>query len=133
MNAFLSLFAAVALVSLLGASSAQASTLGIDEVTSLRSTVHNVLEGSDDVAEAELQGGGGGESTRLAHWLIINETTKWQFDDEVLALEENFFNTEYEASSPQAAAQSESDTLAVFFEVKDAEYKGNAQNATAKK
>jgi hypothetical protein len=130
MKPFFPLFAAVVMVSLLGSSTVKASTLGIDEVTSLRSTTHNVLEASDDVAEADLEDGG--ESTRLAHWLIINETTKWQFDDEVLALEENFFNTEYEALTQQTA-QSESDTLALFFEVKEGEYQGNAQNATAKK
>jgi hypothetical protein len=131
MKQLFSLFAAFVMVGLL--STAQASTLGIDEVTSLRSTTHNVLEASDDAAEAELsEDGKGGESTRLAHWLVINENTKWQFDDEVLALEENFFNTEYEVLAEQTA-QNESDTLAVFFDVQEGKYKGTAQGETAKK
>jgi hypothetical protein len=111
--------------------SVQANTLGIDEVTSLRSTDHTVLEaGSDELAEAEITG----EADRLAHWLMINDDTKWQYDEEVLALNEHFFNTNYAMLETAMDDTAPADTLALFFEVQDAKTNGMAlQPTTAKK
>jgi hypothetical protein len=70
----------------------QASTIGIDEVTSLRSTAHSLLEAGEQNQPPKVQS--------VSHWLLINQDIKWQWDEDALKLDEAFVNTQYDTLNP---------------------------------
>jgi|GEM_PF-4044882 len=75
----------------LAAPESNASTMGIDEVTSLRSTAHSLMENKNASKEAQL------ETANTSHWLLINDNLKWEWDETALQLDDAFVNTNYDS------------------------------------
>jgi hypothetical protein len=71
---------------------AQASTLGIDEVTSLRAKVHAEIEHANTEETSNLN------STK-SHWLLVNDTA-WKWDESALSISEEMVNTHYDKKPP---------------------------------
>ena len=72
---------------------AQASTLGIDEVTSLRAKVHAEIEQANTEEMSNL-------NSSPSHWLLVNDTA-WKWDESVLSISEQMVNTHYDKKPPR--------------------------------